>query len=682
MTSSVDKLAIKVGNLAIKVNKLNNRVSGLDIRVDNVSKQVDEFSTKLEEFATNLTDFMKKTNTNSDTILTVVELFKKHALQVLDIEREITGINESVDERFEKVDELSKKFKKVVDLVERNSRHIERLSGKIKGKGKERLNSESKTINIKDVESEFKSISKTLEDFTNPQLTSYGSEFTRQFTALIGVELTNKLTQDFKDLSEILKTLLTISKANSENITTLKESMGDQGNDKPVKPISGPDTEFKEDEYPSARMMELVGSFPTPQKASGSLLLGNESFCIFDGQTLIVYNNDGSLLREIKVSGTNWNKLSQHINDGNARVVLNNELIYLYDMLERQVYIYNTHGQYIETVKNKSVSYNGIISSNFLLLPLELPWHSNTHIGKYPKGREDGQLMSVQFSYPVTAKNGNTYITDFYGSTNDPNTPDTLRIQVFDSDGNFLKKLPIQDYSFKSGGIIIRIFQDELFILVKNNNYTQKIDVYNLDGKYLYCITAKKNTKGVYRQIKNFSITNSGDILISSNEDSDSKIYIYKRDIEYVQRPLERKYKIYSHSEVEKEINELDERKVKSVSFPLSIYQKYNLQPQIYSHNYPNLLTHTIYFQKPQSVKNAIKACEEYFNGPVTKSDFQDLQSHCLLGYVEGGFASRELNWATCNYNRLCRGYFLGGNVLSGVKITEDDELVLDITQD
>ena len=50
--------------------------------------------------------------------------------------------------------------------------------------------------------------------------------------------------------------------------------------------------------------------------------------------------------------------------------------------------------------------------------------------------------------------------------------------------------------------------------------------------------------------------------------------------------------------------------------------------------------------------------------------------------YIEGFFASRELNWATCNHNRLCRGYFLGGNVLSGVKITEDHGLVLDITQD
>jgi hypothetical protein len=157
---------------------------------------------------------------------------------------------------------------------------------------------------------------------------------------------------------------------------------------------------------------------------------------------------------------------------------------------------------------------------------------------------------------------------------------------------------------------------------------------------------------------------------------------VYKRGIEYVQKPLERKYKFYLHSEVEKELEDLEGRKVSSVTFSKSIYQKYNLQPEMYSHNCANLLTHTIYFQKPQSLKKAVQAVEEYFNGPVTKSDFQDLQSGCLFGYIEGRFASRELNWETCNYNRLCRGYFLGGNVLSGIRIRDDTELVLDITQD
>ena len=616
MTSQVD-------NLAIKVDKLDNRVGGLDIRVDNVSKQVDEFSTKLEEFATNLTDFMKKTNTNSDTILTVVELFKKHALQVRDIEREITGINESVDERFETVDELSKKFKKVVDLVERNSRHIEGLSGKIKKKG--------------------------------------------------------------------------------------KESVAETGDS--VKPILESDTDFKEDEEPTARMMELVGSVNIKTEGVASIIskgggVGpNNEFVIWqhvaEQQFINVYDSEGKFLRNIGKRPDNntyyppgSNYLTYpYLNHGHVYYFgVNNDKIYIRTQgyNEDSIQVFSINGQYLQTIDNKqkySLSNNGILLK-FNFKPIDRGVNGVNLKNLYNSNQKDGLLVDqCPTSNLVTVgKNGDVFVIDINPFIKD------YRVQVFNSDGLFLRKFHIYDNSdygnYKSGSDFqILVSENEIFIL-QNSKYIC-INVYNLYGKFLYRFRPRKfYDKNSSVDIK-MLLSQSDELYICcyyndkyGQVNNFTEFQLYKRGIEYVQRPLERKYRIYSHSEVEKEINELDERKVKSVSFPLSIYQKYNLQPQIHGHNYTNLLTNTIYFQKPQSVKKAIKACEEYFNGPVTKSDFQDLQSGCLLAYVEGVFASRELNWATCNYNRLCRGYFLGGNVLSGVKITEDDGLVLDITQD
>jgi hypothetical protein len=568
-----------------------------------LSKKVDELSTQVEQFSKNVTDFIKNTGKNSETILTLIELFKQHGLKVRDIEGEITGINESVDERF---DELSKKYKQVLELVESNSRHIERLFNKIKGNGSVGgVKSEPKNIALKDLENEFKTVSKTLEDFTNPHLTNVKNSYGPVFPG--SLELSSKHTPDFKALSEILNTLLVISKANSDNIKAVKESKGEDVVEKEV------DTDFKEDEEPTARMMELVSILPNVVQKDN---LVNDSF-------------------------TDRSKI-------------------------------------------------------FLF--------TRTHIGKYPIGYGDGQFPtmggdSIQFA---VSKNGNIFSLDGYGTnqTND-NGWKGFRVQVFDSDGNFLRKFPSEYTMYDKYKCIqgypprIHIFEDELFISCRGTNYWTQILVYNLDGKFLYRFGGPKNNSSYNVQCYDFNITNSGDILMYCRQregDSSLSTYIYKRTQNYyVQRPLERKYKIYYRSEVDKQLEGLESKKVSSVTFPLCTYQYrslYNgLQPhKVYNDNNneicENLLTDTIYFQKPQSVKKAVKAVEEYFNEPVSKSDFQDLQSECLFGYIEGRFASRKLNWKKCNKNRLCRGYFLGGNVLSGVQIIEGDELVLDITQD
>ena len=620
MTSRVDKLSIKVG--------------GLDNKVDNLSTQVDGFSTKLEEFASNLTDFTKITNTNSanitkvskdlkdttgktdknsETIFTLIDMLKGHGLKLRDVESELTDINETVDERFEKVSEklktLSKNDKQILKVLTGNSGNIERLFNKIKGKGRD----------------------------------SGGGGEVRE-----------------------------VSLVQSES-------------------------EFKEDEEPTARMMELVSSFPINNVWTGLYITLSGEFLVLNHTTkpgLQLYDKDGVLLRQLNDSDVKFGQLIYGLQQ-DSRVVINGDKIfikmpYVYGTLP-EINVFNTEGRYIETIKGKSISNNGILYSLFMPSPNDT---SFTHVGKYPKGYEDGQFISNYHTKNVViSKNGDVFVGDNCGNKQQS----FCRIQVFDSDGTFKRKFPIRDnlynkFNFKNI-VFMNIFEDELF--VQFGEPYQYIHVYNLDGKFLYKFNQGKEYRNgslVNTSLQSFQITPSGDVCMWVRENNPEYlkhyIYIYKRSYQYVQRPLERKYKIYPHSQVEKDLEKLQDKKVLSVWFPLSIYQNnspyFYVQPSLWNgrDTDSNLVTHTIYFQKPQSVKKAVQAVEEYFNGPLTKSDFQDLQSGCLFGYIEGRFASRELNWETCNYNRLCRGYFLGGNVLSGISIRDETELVLDITQD
>ena len=68
----------------------------------------------------------------------------------------------------------------------------------------------------------------------------------------------------------------------------------------------------------------------------------------------------------------------------------------------------------------------------------------------------------------------------------------------------------------------------------------------------------------------------------------------------------------------------------------------------------------------------------------MNKSDFSHLS--LLLSLEEGQYRKisniYDYNWAKCKKEKLVRGYFLGGNVLSSLEIKDETELVLDITQD
>lgn len=69
-------------------------------------------------------------------------MLKGHGLKLRDVESELTDINETVDERFEKVSEklktLSKNDKQILKVLTGNSKNIERLFNKMKGKGTDR----------------------------------------------------------------------------------------------------------------------------------------------------------------------------------------------------------------------------------------------------------------------------------------------------------------------------------------------------------------------------------------------------------------------------------------------------------------------------------------------------------------------------------------------------------------
>jgi hypothetical protein len=76
----------------------------------------------------------------------------------------------------------------------------------------------------------------------------------------------------------------------------------------------------------------------------------------------------------------------------------------------------------------------------------------------------------------------------------------------------------------------------------------------------------------------------------------------------------------------------------------------------------------------------AISEVAKYFSQRITKEEFSEIQSVCAFQNLEGKVKGGRMNWASCKKNKIIRGYFLGGNILSRATTIEDEELVLDIT--
>jgi hypothetical protein len=514
-------------------------------------------------------------------------------------------------------------------------------------------------------------------------------------------------------VSKNYKQILKVLTGNSKNIERLFNKIKDKGKEsggggevREVYLVQS-EREFKDDEEPTARMMELASSFSV-DKFSRLIGVSTDDEIICQTRTgqihgtisidcLSIYNRNGDLLRQMQ---SNINISSYQIEtytglvlgQGSTPAFIGNDTIFVQidswtiqgnNHYPNSVYqAFSINGNYLKTINN-TMNTTDVYRRNEI--------NKITNNGNFIS-KQVSDTISKYFNDPVheggvsfktnsvVSNNGHIYIITKSRDKNSGSRTGPLYIYVFDSTGNFLREFPLFSLgnnlynNFKEDGeLLIDIFRDELFVCLKMIIY-----VYNLEGVFLYKFNCTKKDYNAAFTTSFKVMQQSGDICICSN----GNFRIYKRGVEYVQRPLEQKYKIYFYNQVQKDLEGLEGKKVLSVKFPLCVYQYYSLQPTPFAHTHPNLLTHTIYFQKPQSLKKAVQAVEEYFNGPVTKSDFQDLQSGCLFGYIEGRFASRELNWETCNYNRLCRGYFLGGNVLSGIRIGDDTELVLDITQD
>jgi hypothetical protein len=195
--------------------------------------------------------------------------------------------------------------------------------------------------------------------------------------------------------------------------------------------------------------------------------------------------------------------------------------------------------------------------------------------------------------------------------------------------------------------------------------------VYDLDGKFLYRWKIG-NHNYVY-----ISLFPSGEICIST----DNGVKIFRKGREYIQNSLPRNFHLVPKYQCEKNMNEMENRSVLSVTFPLSIPP---FEEDTTNGRRPGIFTHTLYFDSLTSLKNAIFAVEEYFREKVSKSDFEHLS--LLLSFEQEQYRRSlnifKYNWAKCKKEKLVRGYFLGGNVLSSFDIRNDTELVLELTQD
>jgi hypothetical protein len=213
----------------------------------------------------------------------------------------------------------------------------------------------------------------------------------------------------------------------------------------------------------------------------------------------------------------------------------------------------------------------------------------------------------------------------------------TSGVKYFNFDRNYPNTVNIK-FSDKS----------EVFILDRNS-----IKVFTEDGRFLY-----KVCQYSLNTIRWFSVCSStGDIVVV---DSLFNIRVFEVIGKHVERPKDLHFDLIKYCTTE------EKGLVSSVTFPLCVQRGVNT------------ITHTLYFKEITPVGTAIGEVVDYFRQRITKEEFNQLQSVCVFQNLEGKIKGDRMNWASCKRNKIIRGYFLGGNVLSRASI-EDEELVLEI---
>jgi hypothetical protein len=417
-------------------------------------------------------------------------------------------------------------------------------------------------------------------------------------------------------------------------------------------------------EEPTAVIMELVEQY----KITGSVCAGpNEEIISLISGEVHVYNRKGELLRKFgKREGPapqgQQPDYSKHLYSPSKLGVSKQGDILVSDQYHFQTQnsyaycakVYGIHGHYRNTI-DMSNCQKLRPTGNFVTIFTE--FDTTNRQMKTKCYDEEGKDFPDPPYYDV-APNGDVYAS---GSNE--------FIYVFNSSGKYLRKF--NDFGEKIDSNITGIFicENDLYVVLGS----KYIIVLNLEGKFLYRFRVDRRDQNL--SIQNISVFPSGELCVSTSV----CVKIFRKGREYVQNSLKRKFNLVPKYQYDKEMKEIETKGVTSVTFPLCI----PVFSQTENVDRSSIFTHTLYFDCLTSVKNAIFTVEEYFRQKVSKGDFQNLS--LLLSYEEQQYRKASniysYNWAKCKKEKLVRGYFLGGNVLSSLEIKDQTELVLDITQ-
>ena len=468
---------------------------------------------------------------------------------------------------------------------------------------------------------------------------------------LLALKLTNIETEltsikedsddQFEQVSKKINKITSLVSSNSRNLEKVIK-MIKKGKSKLTEPeddiehsIDTDDTftDSKEDTEPTAILMELVCEIKLPHNGNptSQVCIGpnDEIINIDNSGNIYVSDKFGVLLRSFKGELSSRLKISKEGDIISGRNV------------------YSLNGQLKGTITLNDVT--------------DFPFIDDT-----------GQKLFIPpYVKPSISDNGDTYILD--------GNMQHRCVSVFNSDRKFLRKFPVKNYMplLNSLGVLI-LCNNNLYVI---DNYL--VNVYNLEGKHLFRFNMGQDTYGGQESIRGIVIFNSGELGILSYGSPSYILKIYKSKTNYIQKSLK-----YSFDFVIKNNLNLDDN-VKLVTFPLTVppFEDPNILRNLLGepknkYNNTSIFSHTIYFNTPKSVKEAILSVQEYFREKVTESDFKHL---CSLLALEDIKYRKYLNiynynWAKCHKNRLVRGYFLGGNVLESFDIVNGDELILNIT--
>ena len=434
-----------------------------------------------------------------------------------------------------------------------------------------------------------------------------------------------------------------------------------------VKPLGEMTLQYSNsEEEATAVLMDLVEE----HKITASVCAGpNEEIISLISGEIHIYNRKGALLRKFgksQVQPGQYPDYSKDLINPSGLAVSKQGDILVVDTWQDprggigqyQAKVYGIHGQFnhsIDMSQGQKLTKKGNIVSIFG--QIERPsglWKTKCY-------DEEGKEFPNP-AYCDLAPNGDVYASH-----------SSKFIYVFNSSGKYLRKFNNfgekrhQDYSNISG---IFICENDLYVVLDS----KLICVLNLEGKFLYRFRVDRRDQNL--SIQNISVFPSGELCVSTS----TSVKIFRKGREYVQKSVNRKFNLVPKYQSDREMKEMEVKGVTSVTFPLCI----TVFPQMSNVDRPGMFTHTLYFDGLTSVKNAIFTVEEYFRQKVSKGDFQHL-SLLLSMDVESYMKYLNVynyNWAKCKKEKLVRGYFLGGNVLSSLEIKGETELVLDITQD